>query len=207
MTGALSLLAELLRYPGEDLPEVAGRCLRALAPGSAGAAAVEAFRSWAAGGDLADREELYARTFDLHPPHCLDLGYQLFGESYKRGAFLVRVQAAVRERAIPQGAELADHLTVVLPLLEALPADSARALADEAVLPALDKVLGAFADQDNPYRRLLEAARALLMERFQIAQVGPLPQEVHAPSPALFQLGMPPKANRHDDPPPGGAAR
>jgi nitrate reductase assembly molybdenum cofactor insertion protein NarJ len=119
----------------------------------------------------------------------------------------VRIQAAVREHGVPQGAELADHLTVVLPLLEVLPADAARSLADEAVLPALDKVLGAFAEQDNPYRRLLEAARAALMARFQIDQVGPLPQEVHAPSPALFQLAMPPRANQHDDPLPGGAAR
>lgn len=208
MKGPLTLLAEVLQYPGPDLVAVAEDCRRALAELSKEAAGeVEAFLGWAAGSDEAEREELYARSFDLHPPHCLDLGYQLFGESYKRGAFLVRVQAAVREHHVPQGPELGDHLTVVLQLLEALPEDEARALADEAALPVLDKVLGAFADRDNPYRHLLEAARALLMARFQISQVGPLPQEVHAPSPALFKLELPPRANRHDDPLPGGTAR
>ena len=208
MRGPLSSLSELLQYPGPDLVGVAERCRQALGPSSPEAAAeVEAFSGWAAGSDETEREELYARTFDLHPPHCLDLGYQLFGESYKRGAFLVRVQAAVRRHQIPQGAELGDHLTVVLPLLEALPEEEAESLADEAVLPVLGKVLGAFSERENPYRHLLEAARAVLMARFRIDRIGPLPEEVHAPSPALFKLEMPPKANRHDEPLTGGQGR
>jgi nitrate reductase assembly molybdenum cofactor insertion protein NarJ len=37
-------------------------------------------------------EELYTKTFDVQPICYLDLGYVIFGEDYKRGAFLLHMQ-------------------------------------------------------------------------------------------------------------------
>jgi len=208
---ALPLLAEALAYPGPDLVVAAERCRAALAPAyPAAAAGVEDFLDWAAGADPCEREELYARTFDLHPPHCLEVGYQLFGESYKRGAFLVKVQAAVQALGVERGSDLADHLIVLLRLLPRLEPGPARDLVDEAVLPALARVVAAFGQsgpEQAPYRRLLEATLAVLQAAYAVQTIRPVPQEPLAPSPALFRLGTPPPANRHDEPAPGGPRR
>lgn len=209
--GALPLLAEVLAYPGPDLVVVAERCRAALAPAyPAAAAGVEAFLDWAAGADPSEREELYTRTFDLHPPHCLEVGYQLFGESYKRGAFLVKVGAAVQALGVERGSDLSDHLAVLLRLLPRLEPGPARDLVDEAVLPALARVVAAFAgtgEAQLPYRRLLEGTLAVLQAAYAVETIRPVPQELQAPSPALFTLGTPPPANRHDEPASGGPRR
>lgn len=172
-------LAELLEYPGPDLVGTAERCRGALAAHCPEAARnVELFAAFAAGEDPRALEELYTRTFDLTPERTLDLGFQLFGESYKRGIFLVRIQQAVREAGIEIGHELADHLPLVLRLL-ARTADpvSARDLADEVILPAVARVLGAFGQvhDENPYRLLLEATRDFLAQHYDIREIRSVP--------------------------------
>ncbi len=200
------LLAELLEYPEPGLTALAERCRLALLPSSAEAASsVEAFGVYAASADERELEELYARSFDFSPGHSLDLGYQLFGESYKRGIFLVKVQGAVRAHGIDQRSELADHLPVVLRLLAKLEGDEAASLADEAILPVVSKILGAFNDASNPYRMLLAAARALLCADFGITEIRPIPEDRLRVVPGMEPLGPPMAANRHDEV--GGAVR
>jgi nitrate reductase delta subunit len=200
------LLAELLEYPGPGTVALAERCRAMVVGASAEAAAsVEAFGLYAASADERELEELYARSFDFSPAHSLDLGYQLFGESYKRGIFLVKVQAAVKAHGVDRASELADHLPVVLRLLTKLEASEARSLADEAILPSVAKILGAFADPTNPYRMLLEATRALLCADFAITQIQSIPEDRPMAVPGMEPSGPPLAANRHDDA--GGAAR
>ncbi|MHB8872915.1 MAG: nitrate reductase molybdenum cofactor assembly chaperone [Myxococcaceae bacterium] len=203
---AYPLLAELLEYPGPGLTTLAERCRAAVAPScEAAASSIEAFGLFAASADERELEELYARSFDFSPAHSLDLGYQLFGESYKRGIFLVKVQASVRAHRVDSGTELADHLPVVLRLLEKLERGEAYSLADEAVLPALAKILGAFQDPTNPYRMLLEAAKALLCADFAITHIRPAPEDRPMVVPGMEPQGPPMAANRHDEA--GGTAR
>jgi nitrate reductase gamma subunit len=100
-------LAYILGYPGEgfcdrldeafeqiggELPE-ASEHLRAFA---------DALRPLPAG----DREELYTRTFDINPVCSLEIGWQLFGEEYHRGALLVRLRQELR-RAWDRGIDRA----------------------------------------------------------------------------------------------------
>lgn len=172
------LLGTLLEYARPDAAAVAQEARALLAPRSAEAAShVEAFGTYAASVSAEALSELYARTFDFNPSHALELGYQLFGESYKRGVFLVKMQARVKAFGIAFEPELPDHLSVVLKLLAAVQAEEARAIADEVVLPALEKVLGHFSDETEPYRLVLLATRALLCADFQITEVKPAPEE------------------------------
>jgi nitrate reductase molybdenum cofactor assembly chaperone NarJ/NarW len=148
-------LAELLDYPQPDLADAAER------------AGLSDFAAWAAGVDARELEEVYTRTFDLSAPCCLELGWHLFGETYKRGEFLVRMTVAARAHGVVPGTELADHLAVVLRLLGRLgPDEDARGLVEEAVLPAIEKMIAAVAD--NPYRGLLAAVETRLRADFEL---------------------------------------
>ncbi|MHB9078462.1 MAG: nitrate reductase molybdenum cofactor assembly chaperone [Pirellulaceae bacterium] len=112
------------------------------------------------------REELYTRTFDINPVCSLEIGWQLFGEEYHRGALLVRLRSELRRHGIEESTELPDHLTHVLSLLDRMDEHEARSFANCCVIPAVDKMLVAFEDQDNPYGRLLLAVGMYLKHRF-----------------------------------------
>ncbi len=70
-------------------------------------------------------EEIYTSTFDMQPVCYPYIGYQLFGESYKRGAFMAQLNHAFSETygeangeaTFSAGNELPDHVAVVLRFL------------------------------------------------------------------------------------------
>jgi nitrate reductase delta subunit len=181
--GLHDLVAELLEYPTPGLVRAAELARRALAPRCSRAAeAVEAFEAFAAGSDPRDLEELYTRTFDLRAPCCLDVGYQLFGENYSRGSFLVRMKREARERGIDPGSELPDHLPVALRVLGTLgPEDDPRGLVAEALLPAIEKMVASFGGGESPYRALLDAVADWLAEEFAIDRCPALRARTHLP--------------------------
>lgn len=176
------LLAELLEYPTASLAATArqavfsvrGRCPEA-------ELALVAFEAHVSGRDVRDLEEAYAGVFDFSPARALDLGYQLFGETYKRGVFLVKMKEAVRRHAIDPGTELPDHLPVVLRLLAVLPPhEEPKALVEEVILPAVEKVLRSFEEDTGGYRSALSALKAALMSDFGVEHVEP-PRPAESP--------------------------
>lgn len=170
-------LAELLGYPSGSLVGAAERCRAAIAGQSPAAAeALATFAADVAGLGPSELEELYARTFDLNQTRCLDLGYQLFGETYKRGSFLVKMKEAVSAHGVSAGVELPDHLPVVLCLLPRLAeGEEPRELVGEVVLPVVEKLIRTFTDEDGGYRALLQAIKFVLMADYGIAKVAPPP--------------------------------
>lgn len=116
-------------------------------------------------GRAEDLEEQYTRTFDINPLVSLEVGWHLYGEDYSRGAFLVRMRGLMREHGIAEGAELPDHLALVLATLGRMEGPEADALARGFVLPAITKILDALAGSDNDYRLPLEAVQRFLRER------------------------------------------
>jgi len=181
-------LARLLEYPGagDELALIAADLARGL-EASAGAgplasAARELATFWA-GRSPSEREELYVRTFDLQAPICLDVGYQIFGESYKRGIFLVTMRQALRRHGLDEGSELPEHLPAALRLLPRLtPEEEPRALVTEALLPALAKMRAAARGAELPYGRLLDLCEGWLRLAFD-APAGrePARPELHLP--------------------------
>ncbi len=86
------VLASLLDYPASDFRDVAGQGQAIIDqhhPEAARHFAV--LRDYFAKTPLEQVEETYARTFDVNAVCHLDVGYQLFGEYYKRGALLVEL--------------------------------------------------------------------------------------------------------------------
>jgi nitrate reductase molybdenum cofactor assembly chaperone len=157
------LLGRLFRYPGEsfalDLAKVPAR-VETKDPEAA--CLVRDFANRVRDLATEDLQELYTRTFELSPVCALEVGWQLYGEEYARGSFLVFLRDALRKHGIAEDTELPDHLIHVLPLLDRLSGDEARELATHAVLPAIEKMLQGFAGKNNPYENLLQALRLVL---------------------------------------------
>ena len=155
----LNLYAEAFRYPFpgqfdtfvdnlDQLPESPGRAEYS--------AFLQALRLLSQG----ELEELYTRTLDLNPELAPYLGYQMWGDSYKRGSFMSRLNKALQENEINREGELPDHLVPVLRYLARVPEpidDLAQILE-----PALEKMIRKLRKDDpaNPYLYLLQAVRS-----------------------------------------------
>ncbi len=100
-------------------------------------------------------EEAFTRTFDLRPSTCLEIGWHLYGEDYKRGQFLVKMRQTLAEYHIPESVELPDHLSHCLLLLAELPEAEADLFLQDYLKPALSKILTGF-EPDNPFRYAIQ---------------------------------------------------
>ncbi len=67
---------------------------------------------------LYELQELYTRSFDVQSITTLDVGYVLFGDDYKRGELLVNLRREHTKANNDCHTELADHLPVILRLLQ-----------------------------------------------------------------------------------------
>jgi nitrate reductase delta subunit len=179
-TELLSLLADLVSYPGPELPAQVAACRAVVGESSPGAADL-----LAAFADDLERtppgrlEELYAIAFDLELPTGVEpscypyVGHHLLGESYRRSRFMVGLLERYREHGFePPADELPDHLRVMLLFLAHDPdSPAAEELVAEALLPALGRMTH---DGDGPalageggkqvYLRVVEAIRLVLAE-------------------------------------------
>ncbi|HEX7124821.1 MAG TPA: nitrate reductase molybdenum cofactor assembly chaperone [Thermodesulfobacteriota bacterium] len=138
----LALFADILDYPGPGLARAVGACEALAASASAEAASLlGAFRTFVEQTPLARLEEVYTATFDLDAACHPYVGYHLFGETYKRSVFLVGLRERYRAIGYLDGAELPDHVAVLLRFL-ALTEDAAQAeeVVQEALLPALERM-------------------------------------------------------------------
>lgn len=169
--GLFSSLALLFEYPGAGYLDNAGGCGTLIARSSPWAFdgfneflnSVEALPS-------EDLEELFTRTFDLNPSCALEIGWHLFGEDVRRGAFLVWMRDKLRAHGLSESGELPDHLSCALSLVENLAPDDADEFAATCLVPALDKMIQGFGDGENPYKSLLECIRDLAAPRGRVEE-------------------------------------
>lgn len=155
-------LAALFEYPRAGHAERVRGLAETVAAGLPQCAPVlEPLARFAAESSLGACEELYVRTFDANAERALEVGWQVFGEQYERGAFLVDLRGRMRAAGIAETTELPDHLTQVLRLLARIDEADARALADRVVAPSLKRVRENL-DEGNPFAGALDAVAAAL---------------------------------------------
>ena len=173
-TGLLyNLFADLLDYPSPTIRQQAEQCLehlRFIHPEAANL--LEAFCGGLKKHSLEQIEELYTITFDMQPVCYPYIGYQLFGESYKRGALMAQLNEAYHASGYSAGQELPDHLSASLRFLGLGVAtqedDFGRTLLAEGLVPALEKMIRTFDKQSkNPYLGLLSALHLFLVHPIQ----------------------------------------
>ncbi len=158
-------LAKLLSYPGPEHRETLSSLGAALAGDPADVRAarlVLAFDRETSGRSLEELEELYTRTFDLNPDASLETGWQLFGETYERGAYLVKMRALLRSCGIEESGELPDHLSYLLMAVGRLSDEEAGSVSASYLRKSVGKMIAAFADDTNPYLKLLQAAAIVI---------------------------------------------
>ncbi|MCC6260637.1 MAG: nitrate reductase molybdenum cofactor assembly chaperone [Anaerolineales bacterium] len=185
--------AGILEYPaGETLQAAleAQTLLKDADPVSA--ERLQDFYDYAASLTPGRLEEVYTGTFDLEAACHPYVGYHLFGETYKRSAFLVELKQRYNAEDFGFPAtELPDHLAVILRFL-ATTRDTVQAdeIARDALLPVLERMTGraksAGFDQDEnadapqaeqesemrtQFHGVLEALRAVLQNQFQVLDV------------------------------------
>ncbi len=161
----LHVFADLLSYPTEDYQSHAEDLFRELHAAGWKPESLESFRGFLSHSGLGGIEESFTRTFDMNKNTCLEIGWHLYGEDYKRGEFLVRMRQALAEYGIPESVELPDHISHCLKLLAALEPEDANIFVARFLRPALDVILGNFEDA-NPFKSLLETLRAYLDEEY-----------------------------------------
>lgn len=160
----LDALADLLEYPDACWAERFDACRYLL--NADGPELVETFRGFRTGVDslsLSELQELYTRSFDLNPVCTLEVGYHLFGDTYKRGLFLARLRETEGFFALGQERQLPDYLPVMLRLVGRLDDGELRgALVNECLLPATEKMLDALGKAASPYTDLVRTVKAAL---------------------------------------------
>jgi nitrate reductase delta subunit len=152
-------LARALLYPAPgSLAALEGAL--AVMPGGPAKSAYGEFVGKLRGLKLGEWEELHTRTLDLNPPAAPYVGYQIWGDSYKRGGFLARLKRAFAAAGVNPAGELPDHLAPILSYLACAPGPLPELV--EVLDPALKRMLAALrkAEPANPYVDLLEAVQA-----------------------------------------------
>ncbi|HQU37449.1 MAG TPA: nitrate reductase molybdenum cofactor assembly chaperone [Anaerolineales bacterium] len=155
--------AALLEYPSADFSEQAQRCLdlmRTINPEAA--ESLQRFANFIEENSLQRMQELFTTTFDMQPVCYPYVGFHLYGESYKRGAFMAQLNEAYHGIGYSAEQELPDNLAVILRFIgfdsENRYSEFSQALLSDGVLPSLEKMLKVFGEgSENPYFAILSA--------------------------------------------------
>lgn len=148
----LKALSRLLSYPDERTIDTA-ELLYIVFQGELADAAkdITEFGKFVETHELYELEEAFTGTFDVNPACALEVGWHLFGEEYARGMFLVRMREELRKYGIPETTELPDHITHVLGVVSAMPAEESVRFVRACVLPAVEKMHQALDGKGTPY--------------------------------------------------------
>lgn len=140
----MGLFADILDYPAAGLAGKASECAALIGPAAPEAVALlHGFRDFADATSIGKLEEVYSGFFDLNPICHPYVGYQLFGENYKRSSFLLELKARYRAEAFkpPGASEIPDRLSIVLRFIAHSPGgEAADDLVREGLLPALERM-------------------------------------------------------------------
>lgn len=139
----IGLFADILDYPAPGLASKTAECAALI-----GMVAPEAvtllddFRSFTERTSLGKLEEIYSGFFDLNPICHPYVGYQLFGENYKRSSFLLGLKKRYHAEAFqPSVSEIPDRLSIVLRFVaHSKGGEDTDDLVREGLLPALERM-------------------------------------------------------------------
>jgi nitrate reductase molybdenum cofactor assembly chaperone NarJ/NarW len=139
----LGLFADILDYPAPGLASKTAECaalIRAAQPKAA--ALLENFRGFAEETPLGRLQEFYSGFFDLNSICHPYVGYQLFGENYKRSIFLLGLKKSYRAEGFEADAsEIPDRLSIVLRFAsQSKSGEEIDELLSRGILPALERM-------------------------------------------------------------------
>ncbi len=157
--GAASAVAECLRYPGPERLEALEEALATVEEHDV-RRSLERFVASVGRLALSQWEELHTHTLDLSPLFVPYVGHVVWGENYRRGAFMADLARELAAAGVATEGELPDHLMPVLRYLDTVPAPLGDLI--EVLPQALARMRRDLADAEksNPYLHVLDAAAA-----------------------------------------------
>ncbi len=168
---ALSKFAQLFDYPNSGTKKAVCEIYHIVKESMGDGEVIEdlwEFKKYIENTELGYMEEIYTHSFDLNPKVSLYVGYHLFGESYKRGDFLVGLKGVYSKKGFSYPSfELPDHMKVILSFLGKVGIEDpeARVIVEEALFPSIDLLEHSFNGNDSPYLYLIRSLKAYLQER------------------------------------------
>ncbi|MDN5869315.1 MAG: molecular chaperone TorD family protein [Nitrococcus sp.] len=176
------LFGTILDYPTRDLSAHIAECAEVIgdrAPASV--ADLESFREEVEGAPLGYLEEVHTAFFDLNPVCRPYVGYHLFGETYRRSMFMIRLKEIYAQNGFefPKN-DLPDRLSVFLSFLGTNDDNVlGRELIDEALAPTMAKMTG----MEVPVSRVASGRGRARSAKKEKEEVGPVPGGAEAGGP------------------------
>ncbi len=168
-------LSELFKYPDNEFLEKINRCEQFIFNNyPAVASEFSIFSKYMNKATHDEREEIYTKTFDVQPICYLDLGYVIFGEDYKRGAFLLHMQTEQQKINNDCGTDLSDNISNVFTLISKSEDQVfIEELAKDIVIPAVKKIISEFesARIELKMQVLKKLHKAVIQENLNIGNV------------------------------------
>jgi len=160
--------SQLLDYPTADLAKQTQTCIDLLQINQAQAAEqMTKFLSFVESRELGYLEEVYTGTFDVNPACHIFAGHLLFGESFKRGAFMAGLEEEYKEHGFDTKVELSDHIPVLFRFVSSSNSDFADDLLKDCLIPVFEKMNANFKDDSlNPYMPVLRTVSLVLNNIF-----------------------------------------
>ena len=113
-------------------------------------------------------EEIYIGAFDVASETCPYIGYQVFGDNFKRGEFLVGLKIMFRENGFTDEFDLPDHIAMLLKFIAGVAETTPEVsdLVSYAIHPALEKIIASMGNNpaENPYIHLWRAVRVIMTD-------------------------------------------
>ncbi|MDN5848072.1 MAG: hypothetical protein L0H63_00315 [Nitrococcus sp.] len=183
-----TLFGAILDYPTRDLSAHIAECAEVIGDRvPASVADLEAFREEIEQVPMGYLEEVHTAFFDLNPVCRPYVGYHLFGETYRRSIFMIRLKEIYAEKGFQlAGSELPDRLTVFLQFLgsneDVL---LGRELIDEALAPTIAKMTG----MEVPVSRVAAGRGRPRSGKKEKEEAGPVPGSDASSGPELPGTG------------------
>ena len=138
----LELFADILDYPAPGLADKAAECATLVGRVQPQAAKLLGiFRDFAEEHPLGKLQEVYSGFFDLNSICHPYIGYQLFGENYKRSVFMVELKKSYRAEGFEEPADdVPDRLSTVLRFAAHSSSEDVDDLVSKGLLPSLERM-------------------------------------------------------------------
>jgi nitrate reductase delta subunit len=139
----LGLFADILDYPDPGLAQKAAECASLIGGAQPEAAALlESFHRFAQETPIGKLQEVYSGFFDLNSICHPYVGYQLFGENYKRSMFLIGLKKAYRAEGFEASdSDMPDRLSIVLRFIaQSKGGEEIDELLNRGLVPALARM-------------------------------------------------------------------
>lgn len=157
--GNTTIVAMALRYPEPGALDRLGAAVATMSDDDT-KHSMEKFVAAIRKLDLSEWEELHTDTVDLSPSFVPYVGHAVWGENYRRGAFMADLARAMSETGTSLDGELPDHLEPILRYLDTVddPIGDLVEVLPMAIMRMTKELRDA--DRKNPYRHVLAAAAA-----------------------------------------------